>query len=29
MQIKITDDALELARKKGNLIALDFITPVG
>ena len=29
MQIQITDDALDLARKKGNFIALDFITPVG
>jgi len=29
MQIVITDAALDLARKKGGLIALDFITPVG
>ena len=29
MQIQITEDALDLARKKGNFIALDFITPVG
>ena len=29
MQIQITDDALDLARRRGNFIALDFITPVG
>jgi len=29
MQIQITDEALDLARKKGSFIALDFITPVG
>ena len=29
MQIHISDDAIELARKKGGLIALDFIAPVG
>jgi hypothetical protein len=29
MQIQISDAALELARKKGGRVALDFITPVG
>jgi len=29
MQIHISDDALDLARKKGGRIALDFVTPVG
>jgi len=29
MQVHVTDAALELARKKGGLVALDFITPVG
>ncbi len=29
MQIHISDDAVDLARKKGGLIALDFIAPVG
>ena len=29
MQIHISDDAMDLARKKGGRIALDFITPVG
>ncbi len=29
MRIQISDDALDLARRKGNFIALDFITPVG
>jgi len=29
MQIQISDAALDLARKKGGMIALDFITPVG
>jgi len=29
MQVHVTDAALELARKKGGLIALDFISPVG
>jgi hypothetical protein len=29
MQIRISDAALELARKKGGRVALDFITPVG
>ncbi len=29
MQVHVTDAALELARRKGGMIALDFITPVG
>jgi hypothetical protein len=29
MQIQISDAAVDLARKKGGRIALDFITPVG
>ncbi|GMQ84562.1 MAG: hypothetical protein BMS9Abin07_0126 [Acidimicrobiia bacterium] len=29
LQIDISDDAIDLARKKGGRIALDFITPVG
>jgi hypothetical protein len=29
MQIQISDAALDLARKKGGRVALDFITPVG
>lgn len=29
MQIQISQAALDLARKKGGMIALDFITPVG
>jgi hypothetical protein len=29
MQVTITDAALELARKKGGMIALDFVRPVG
>ncbi len=29
MQIHISDDAIDLARRKGGRIALDFITPVG
>jgi hypothetical protein len=29
VQIQISDSALDLARKKGGRIALDFITPVG
>lgn len=29
MQVHVTDAALELAARKGGLVALDFITPVG
>jgi hypothetical protein len=29
MQVTITDAALDLARKKGGMIALDFVRPVG
>jgi hypothetical protein len=29
MEVRVTDAALELARKKGGMVALDFITPVG
>jgi len=29
MQIQISEAALDLARKKGGMVALDFITPVG
>jgi hypothetical protein len=29
VQIQISDAALDFARKKGGMIALDFITPVG
>jgi len=29
MQVHVTDTALELARSKGGMIALDFIAPVG
>ena len=29
MQVHVTEAALDLARKKGGMIALDFITPVG
>ncbi len=29
MQVKVTEAALELARKKGGMVALDFIKPVG
>jgi hypothetical protein len=29
MQVQVTDAALELARKKGGMIALDFVRPVG
>ena len=29
MQVQVTDSALALARRKGGLIAVDLITPVG
>jgi hypothetical protein len=29
MQVTITDAALDLARRKGGMIALDFVRPVG
>jgi len=29
MQVHVTDAALELAQRKGGMVALDFITPVG
>ena len=29
MQVHVTDAALELAHRKGGMVALDFITPVG
>jgi hypothetical protein len=29
MQVNVTEAAVELARKKGGRVALDFITPVG
>ena len=29
MQVQVTDAAVELARKRGGHIALDFIRPVG
>lgn len=29
MRVNVTDAALELAHRKGGLVALDFITPVG
>ncbi len=29
MQVTVTEQALDLARKRGGFVALDFITPVG
>ena len=29
MQVHVTEAAITLAKKKGGMIALDFITPVG
>jgi hypothetical protein len=29
MDVHVTDAALDLARKKGGYVALDFIRPVG
>ena len=29
MQVHVTEAAIALAKKKGGMVALDFITPVG